>query len=574
MASVVVVGLASGAWAQSMSPITTGDITPSQAPATPDIPVPSAMPKLPDSNRGIPGRIPGKASPSPSQGIGPAFPSPAPPRPFGAALFDTPILTASAGPNPDYPINIGDQIMVRVWGSVNADLRTVVDQQGNIFIPQVGPIPVSGARSGDLQTYVESRIRAIYRDNVAVYVTLMQWQSIGVFVSGAVPHPGRYPGISTESALEFLSRAGGIDEERGSFRDIRVVRDSKVIARIDLYDFLLDGRLSRVQFKDGDVIIVGPQRPTVTVSGKIRNNYRFETSPENRMKGADLIRIARPLPQATHVHIKGTRDGRPVSEYLTLAEAKGRTFVDQDELSFLADVPRRTLTVEVTGAKLGRSVFVTDPDATLLQVLDYIEIDPIVADVDAVHVRRRSVARQQKASLEASLDRLEQAMRNVSVATVGEAQIRTVEANLVSKYIERARLVEPDGTVVVLDSGGHMVDMRLENGDQVVIPEKRSVVIVTGEVLAPQAIAFESGQIVDALIKRAGGYADRADDSRIILRKTNGQVLIVDANARVSAGDEIIVPPKVEFKTFQFTKDIVQLIYQIAFSTGTLLRVF
>lgn len=547
---------ASGASAQSLSPITTGDITPSQAPSGLEGPPPPAP------NTGILALPPGAAA------------EVAVPRPFGATMFDAPILTASTGPNPDYLINIGDQIMVRIWGSVTADLRAAVDQQGNIFIPEVGPIPVAGVRAGDLSEFVARHIRTVYRDNVAVYVTLMQWQSIGVFVSGFVPHPGRFPGISTESILEYLSRAGGIDEERGSFRDIRVLRDNAVIARVDLYDFLTDGFLPRIQFRDSDTIIVSPQRPTVAVSGAVRNGYRFETPADNRLSGEALIRLARPLPQTTHVWLQGTRNGQPISEYFPLAEARAKSFEDQDNVSFMADAPQRTLTVEVSGARLGRSVFIIDPDATLLRILEHIEIDPLIADLNAVHIRRQSVARQQKASLEASLDRLERSLLNVSVATEGEAQIRKVEAELVSRYIARARTVEPDGTVVVLDSDGKMVNIRLEDGDQIVIPEKRTVVIVSGEVLAPQAIAYERNQTAAQFIERAGGYATRADESQIILRKTNGQVLIADVDTKIAPGDEIIVPPKVEFKTFQFTKDIFQLIFQSAVTAGVLLRGF
>ncbi|CAK0757760.1 hypothetical protein CCP3SC15_2310001 [Gammaproteobacteria bacterium] len=343
---------------------------------------------------------------------------------------------------------------------------------------------------------------------------------------------------------------------------------------MDLYDFLIHGKMLQLQFHDGDTIVVGPQRSSVVVTGAVRNGYRFETPLDNRMTGAELIHLARPLPQATHIHLDGTRTSQPISEYLPLAEIMAKSFEDQDNVSFVADAARRMLTIEVSGARLGRSVFVTDPNATLLQILDYIEIDPVVADVSAVHIRRRSVARQQKSSLEASLDRLEQSLLNVSVATDGEAQIRKAEADLISRYIVSARTVEPDGTVVVLDSGGRMVNICLEDGDEIVVPEKRTVVIISGEVMAPQAIAFEEGSTARQFIERAGGYSNRGDSAQIVLRKTNGQVLITGVDIKISAGDEIIVPPKVEFKGFQFGKDLMQVIYQISYSAAALTRVF
>jgi len=538
--------------AQSLAPITTEGIIPAD-----ETVLPTTSPNLP----------------TPSSSLSEKIERSGDLRPFGAALFDSPIVTASAGPNPDYIINVGDEILVRIWGSLTADIRTVVDQQGNIFVPQVGPIAVSGIRAGEISKYVEKPIRKVFQDNIAVYVTLMQWQSIGVFVSGFVQHPGRYPGISTESVLEFLSRAGGIDEDQGSFRNISILRAGKTIDKVDLYDFLLGGILPKVQFRDGDTIFVGPELSVIAVSGTVRSSYRFETSKEGGMSGKTLIPLARPLPQSTYGKLIGTRFGQPFTRYIPLSQLEDITFEDQDRLEFVADAQINSLTIEITGSYESPSVLVTDQNATLKQVLNYIEIDPALADTSAVHIRRLSVAQQQKVSLEMSLDRLERSLLNVSIATEGEAAIRQVEAELVSKYIARARTVTPDGTVVILDSSGEIVDLPLEDGDTIVIPRKRSVVIVSGEVLAPQAIVYEKNQSAKNLIGRAGGFTERADEEQIIIRKTNGQVFVTTLDSIVSPGDEIFVIPRIEFKTFQFTKDIVQIVYQIAVATGVLIGI-
>ena len=604
VAAVLTVVLVSESFAQgALSPVTSSDITPSQngtqlgntgntsgtmnglIPTFPGQQGPQGQGYgygTPNNGMTNPGMTAsphtGKTQPvSPLQqderlGTIPSILSPSLPRPFGAALFDSPIRAISSGPNPDYIIQVGDQIIIQMWGSTNVQLNTKVDHLGNIFIPEVGPITVAGVRAGDVSSYVESQVMDTYKDNVAVYVTLAQWQSIGVFVSGFVKHPGRFPGTSNESILEYLSRAGGIDEGQGSFRDIQVMRNGKTIARVDLYEFLTKGAMPNISFRDKDTIVVGPQRPTIVAEGAIRNSYRFETPVDHHMQGSELVHLARPLPQVTHVLVYGTRDGKPFSRYQPLGDVQKENFGDQDAVAFYADAVRRSLTIEVSGARLGRSVFVTDPDVTLLQMLNYIEIDPTIADVSAVHLRRKSVARQQKGSLDASLQRLERALFNVSINTDSEAAIRMAEANLVARYIERARTVEPDGTVVVLDSNGKFIDMRLEDGDEIVIPEKRSVVIVSGEVMVPQAVAYEHNYTAENAIERAGGLTDRGDSKQIILRKTNGQVFMTNADIKVSPGDEIIVPPTAGFKGWQFGKDLMQLAYQIAFSAGVILK--
>jgi protein involved in polysaccharide export with SLBB domain len=491
--------------------------------------------------------------------------------PFGASLFDRRVAAGGQSPGPNYEIAIGDQIAVKVWGSVEADILAAVDPQGQIFIPNIGPVEVLGVRNGELTSHITRSIRTTYLDNVAVYATMVAWRSMGVFVTGYVARPGRYPSTAAESVIDLLAKAGGIDPERGSYRDVRVLRDGKTIATIDLYDFLINGTLPRLQLQEGDTIVVAAQGPTLAVGGSVRNDFRFEFPPGNELTGADIIALARPLPEATHALIAGARDGRPYTDYVSLDEFSLRLLRDQDRVLIEADAARRELTVWVSGANEGPSVFVADPDTTLRQLLHYIEVDPQLADISAIHIRRRSVALQQKQSLEASLDRLERSLYSATVATDGEAQIRRAEAELVAKYIARARTVEPDGTVVVVDSDGRLMDLRLEDGDEIVIPERRSIVLVSGEVFAPQALGFEPGETARHYISRAGGYTDRGDQGKVIIRRPNGQVVIASLSTPVQPGDEVIAPPRVDFKTFQFTKDVTQILYQIAISAGVLI---
>src|SRR5690625_136560 len=466
--------------------------------------------------------------------------------PFGASLFEAPGMAGGQGPHPDYRIDVGDQILVSTWGQIEQEITTAVDPQGNIFLPGIGPVAVRGVSSGSLSQHVEQQVRSVYRENVGVYATLASARAIGVFVTGHVERPGRYPGAPSESTIDFLAKAGGVDPNRGSYRDITILRNDRVVARADLYDFLLSGRLPRVNFQEGDTILVGQQRSLVTADGDVRNNHRFEFPVDGPLTGAELMRYARPLPKATHARVIGSRSGEPESNYMPLRDLEAWELRDQDQVTFDADEASETIMVEVSGVHLGPSTMVASRDATLLQLMDYIEIDPQLAAVHAVHLRRESVARQQKVSLEASLDRLERSLVSATVDLQGEATIRKAEAEMVMGYIERARQVEPDGTVVTVDSQGRFVDMRLEDGDQIIIPPLRGVILVSGEVTAPQAMAFEEGKDARFYVRRSGGLTDRGDSGRVIIRRLNGQVEMVSPGTRVRPGDEVIVPPRVD----------------------------
>ncbi len=491
--------------------------------------------------------------------------------PFGASLFEAPGMAGGQGPNPNYQVDVGDQILVSTWGQVEQEITTAVDPQGNIFLPGIGPVHVRGVSSGRLSQHVEQEVRSVYRENVGVYATLASTRAIGVFVTGFVERQGRFPGAPSESVIDFLAKAGGVDPNRGSYRDITILRNDRVIARADLYDFLLSGQLPRINFQEGDTILVGEQRSTVTAEGDIRNNYRFEFPVGGPLTGAELIRMSRPLPKATHARVIGSRSGMPESDYIPLDVFEREELQDQDRVTFGADQAGETIMVEVSGAHIGPSTYVTSRNASLLQLLDYIKVDPELAAVHAVHLRRESVARQQEASLEAALDRLERSLVSSTIDLQGEATIRRAEAEMVMGYIERARRVEPDGTVVVVNSRGQFVDLRLEDGDEIIIPPQRGVVMVSGEVMAPQALAFEEGQTARFYIGRSGGLTDRGDSGKVILRRLNGQVEVVSPTTVVRAGDEVIAPPRVDFKGWVFAQELAQMIYQLAVITRTVM---
>ena len=119
---------------------------------------------------------------------------------------------------------------------------------------------------------------------------------------------------------------------------------------------------------------------------------------------------------------------------------------------------------------------------------------------------------------------------------------------------------------MVISRRGQVSDLWLEDGDVIVIPQKSNVVMVTGEVVLPKAVAYEIGMTLDDYLASAGGVSARANDEQILVAKQNGEVGLVD-NLGIEPGDRIIVLPKVDSKGMLLAKDIMQIIYQIAVST-------
>jgi hypothetical protein len=288
--------------------------------------------------------------------------------------------------------------------------------------------------------------------------------------------------------------------------------------------------------------------------------------PGRAMTGPELLDYARPLPSATNAVVKGTRGGQPFSRYATLAELPSLTLEDQDTVTFITDSPARTVRVTIEGSRIGPSVLVADRDAQLCQLLDYVAVDPVLADTRSVFLLRPSVAQQQRRAIDEALDRLERQLFLAVSPTTGVAAIRASEANLVSSYIQRARRTQPEGRLVVVDNEGRCAPVRLEDGDVIVIPERSQTVLVAGEVTAPRAVVWRPELKLADYVKAAGGYAARGNDSSLMIRRASGE-LVLDPSVLPQPGDELIVLPKLDPKIFQIGSDLLGLIYQIAVAT-------
>ena len=482
--------------------------------------------------------------------------------PFGANLFRGHFAgTYGSGMNDEYVILPGDRITVRVWGARSYDDVLFVDQQGNIFLPEVGPVRVAGLKQSALSGAVRGRLASVFPDNVNIYVNLQSAQPVAVYVAGNVPNPGRYAGGPQDSVMAYLDRAGGILPEQGSYRKIRILRGKRTIGQVDLYTYMLRGELPPIRLKDGDTILVEPFGMSVAACGLLRQAARYEFQGKESL-GRDLLAYALPLNGVSHVSVGGMRNGQPFNVYVTLDEFRDLRLEDGDRVEFVADTRGKTIMVAVSGAIHGASRFPVLKQTRLKSLLAYVAVEPELADIGSVYIRRRSVAAEQKAILADALRRLEQSALTATSSSVDEASIRVKEAELIQNFVQRAALLEPDG-VLVVSRNGKVSDVLLEEGDEVIIPRRTDVVHVSGEVLIPTAVTWEQGLNLKAYLNGAGGLSDRADSGNILIVGLNGEVSPARGQT-IKPGDRILVMPKFDSKNLQLVKDVTQVLYQMA----------
>ena len=491
---------------------------------------------------------------------------------FGAQLFTGRFAGKGATQfNPDYAISIGDQLQIRLWGGFTFDATLTVDPKGNIFLPHVGPVQVLGVPNQELQRTVDAAVARVFRTNVYSYASLAAAQPVRVFVGGFVSRPGLYDGTSMDSLLHYLDQAGGVDPERGTFLSVQVKRGAVVRAEINLYDFLLDGRMPLVQLADGDVIFVPARAGTVRVSGLAENANRFEFR-DPHVRVADVLRLARPLARATHVRITRNTGSLRNVEYFGIGEGSDVLLEDGDELQLTADKKPGTITVRVEGEHQSAQEYVLPYGSRLGQLLAQVSYSER-SDTDSLQLFRESVKERQKQMLDTSLKSLESAALTARSGTSDEARLRKEEADLLLRWVDRARDIEPLGQVIIANASGRD-ELLLENGDIIRVPARDGLVLVSGEVLFPNAVAFDAGLGVEDYVRAAGGYTQNADVARVLIAHRDGSFEELQPRKLwgsreepvIRPGDEILVLPRIDVKSRQIWKDMTQIIYQIAVS--------
>jgi protein involved in polysaccharide export with SLBB domain len=219
---------------------------------------------------------------------------------FGAYLFNNKNLTFNPNINiqtpKNYEIGIGDQIIINIWGNSQNNYQLTVNTNGQILIPDVGPVYIAGSTFQEAENRVIQRLTAIYSDmggnnpQTFAQVNMGQLRSIQVNLLGEVTAPGTYTLPVTATVFNGLYLSGG-PNQIGSFRNIKIIRNNKVFKTIDIYKFLVNADPSEnILLKDDDIIFIPAAEKRVEVNGEFKRNGIFELKEGEVL--SDLIRFA------------------------------------------------------------------------------------------------------------------------------------------------------------------------------------------------------------------------------------------------------------------------------------------
>jgi len=239
-----------------------------------------------------------------------AIPRPTIPRRFGAEVFDngtrdSQLIPMDLPAGPDYVVGPGDGLSIDLWGGTTQRIYRVVDREGRVSLPEVGPLLVSGKSLADVQESLQQLMRTEFR-RISVDVSLARLRTIRVYEVGDIANPGAYDVSSLSTPLNALFVAGG-PTQKGSLRIVKHLRGNQLVEVVDLYDLLLHGVKSDLKrLENGDTVLVPPIGPQVTVDGMVRRPAIYELKDETNL--ASVLELAGGLlPTATLRHIEVQR---------------------------------------------------------------------------------------------------------------------------------------------------------------------------------------------------------------------------------------------------------------------------
>lgn len=405
---------------------------------------------------------------------------------FGHNIFDNENLTFEpninvATPN-NYCLGAGDEVIIDVWGVSQKTIREIISPEGTVQIENLGPVYLSGKTVKEANDYLKNEFAKIYAGvtgetpNTQIKLTLGEIRSIQVNVMGEVVVPGTYTLSSFASVFHALYWAGGVNKI-GSLRSIKVIRDGETVADVDIYDFIMEGRLKDdIRLQDGDVILVNPYQTLVQILGKVKRPMYYEMKPTETI--ATLLKYA------------GGFTGDAYKKAIRLVRKSGREhqIFNVDEMDY--------------------SVFrVEDGDVlTVDSVLDRFE--------NRVEVRG-AVYREGLYQLSGEVNTVKQLIKKAE-GVRGDAFLN--RAVISREYDDLTREMIAIDLKGLLN--GVVADIPLQKNDILFIPSvqdlrEETTVAIHGEVADPGTYLYADKMTVEDLILQAGGLLEAAATTRV-----------------------------------------------------------
>lgn len=400
-------------------------------------------------------------------------------RVFGRDIFNNKKLSFEPQMNiatpQNYVVGPGDQLIIDIYGASQQSLKLTVSPDGDVTVPEFGPIRVSGLSINAAQAKIRSKLGSYYQSS-EIKTSLGQTRSIMVNVMGEVRVPGTYTLSAFATVFHALYMAGGISD-LGTLRSIKVFRQGRQISVVDVYEFILNGRLAgNVRLQDNDVIQVGTYDCIVDISGKVKRPMAYEM-----------------------------RKGESLSALLKYAGG------------FTGDAYKKLIRVLRNSEEMKSVYNVEEFDYNSFKLEDGDQVS-----IDQIYDRFKNMVEIKGAVFRPGMYQFGEGVN--SVRSLIERASGLTEEAMTSKAV--LRRLKPNRTqeVITIDLEGilrgSVADIPLQNEDILFIPtlaehQNLRTLTITGEVIFPGTYEFADRMTIEDLILQAGGLTDRASTIKV-----------------------------------------------------------
>ena len=416
---------------------------------------------------------------------------------FGHDVFNNKNLTFESSMNlatpQNYILGPGDAINIDIWGASQDSFTETISPDGTVTIEGIGVLQLGGLSVSQAKEKAKRILESRYQES-EIDLTLGQTRSITISVMGEVQVPGTYTMSAFATVYNALYMAGG-PNEIGTLRNVRLYRDGELLSSVDVYDFLLNGKLSGdVRLQDNDVITVGPYESLVNITGKVKRPMFYEMKSDEDL--GTLLGYAGGF--AGDAYTKSVRINRKAGNMYSVfnvAEADFSSFhmMDQDSVSVDSTLNRYRNMVEIKGAVFRPGMYQVGEGINTVKNL-----------VEAADGLTEGAIAQHAVMHRMKVDRT---LEVLSVDILG-----------------------------ILE--GTAPDVELRNEDVIYVADQKQrddlkTVTIHGEVMYPGVYKYADNETVEDLIMQAGGFTEAASLAKVDVARR-----IADPNA-TEASDQI-----------------------------------
>ena len=456
-------------------------------------------------------------------------------------------------PNLDssYVLDSRDVLEIQTIGDDNFIESFPVARDGSITVSDVGKIFVAGLTLGDASAVIKARIENSYIGTSA-YVSLVSIRDINVLVSGNAFNPGIYTISGNSNILHAVSVAGGINDF-GSYREINLIRDEKVIETLDLYDVLITGELNfNSRLRTGDIIFVKPTNNIVSIDGAVKRPARYELLDGQNL--GDVFKYANGLKKEADLkninlerYLDNSVKSIPVVNISQFDEIPAN---DGDKILIREHSFRK---IKVSGAVINPGTYIMTEGSTIKDVISkaggYTDsaypFGAVYENQDALIINKKA----KEILYEDFIDNI-----------ITLSQQNPDGGFNFSAFIdltEKLKKTKPNGRMVIdlLDEESSN-DIYVKDGDFITIPEQPNHVYVYGEVSSEGAIQYNLDESVEEYINKSGGYKETADKVAVYIMQPNGNTQRYDLQRslfesqrrglEIYPGSIIFIPRKID----------------------------